>query len=141
MAKKIEKNAESLIDLLTEQCADLEQLLLLARQETDAAKKGNFAKIIDIYEERSELGAKLETFQQQITELREKLDQKVPATISNKISEVVTQTLAHDSETTKLLAAANEETTAELAKLEKAKINTRHYSVEKKKGLALELKV
>ena len=139
MESDIETKADSLIDLLTEQCSDLEELLTLAREETDAAKQGNFARIIDIYEQRSELGERLETFQKQITELRETLDQKVPEKISNRISEVVTQTLAHDSETTKLLAAANAETQNELSKLARARRNTKHYAVEKRKGLALEL--
>ena len=139
MSKDVEKKSDELIDLLTEQCADLENLLSLAREETDAAKQGNFARIIDIYEERSELGERLETFQQQITDLRETLDKRVPEQISDKISTVVSQTLAQDTETRKLLTAANEETTQELAKLAKARINTKLYSTAKRKGLALEL--
>ncbi|NNE65142.1 MAG: hypothetical protein HKN33_01135 [Pyrinomonadaceae bacterium] len=139
MSKDIAKKSDDLIDLLTEQCADLENLLSLAREETDAAKQGNFSRIIDIYQERSELGERLETFQQQITDLRETLDRRVPANISDKISTVVSQTLAQDTKTRKLLTAANEDTAQELAQLAKARINTKHYSNERKKGLALEL--
>lgn len=141
MTDKIEQEAESLIDLLTEQCSDLENLLSLARQETAAAKKGNFAKIIDIYEERSELGERLETFQKQITDLRATLGHKVPANVADRISAVVNQTLAQDNETRKLLTASKEETSHELSKLEKTRHNTMLYSTTKKKGLALELDI
>ena len=139
MTKKLENRSDSLIELLTEQCADLENLLSLAREETNAAKQGNFARIIDIYEKRSELGERLETFQQQITELRQSIGQRIPVTISEKISEVVNMTLAQDSETRKLLTAGNEETIKELTVLEKARQNTKLYSTERRKGLALEL--
>ncbi len=102
-------------------------------------KRETFAKIIDIYEERSELGERLETFQKQITDLRATLGHKVPANVADRISAVVNQTLAQDNETRKLLTASNEETSHELSKLEKTKHNTMLYSTTKKKGLALEL--
>lgn len=139
MSKKIETKSDDLIGLLTEQCADLENLLSLAREEHDAVKKGNFARIIDIYDKRSELGERLETFQQQITDLRATLGYRVPASISDRISEVVNMTLAQDTETRKLLTAGNEETNRELSTLEKARQNTKLYSNERKKGIALEL--
>ena len=141
MQEEVQENADSLIDLLTEQCADLESLLALAREESSAASQGNFAKIIDVYEERSEIGERLETFQKQISELRRRLDTGVPAPISNRIHEVVTQTLAHDNKTKKLLTAANEKATEEMAKLKQASENTKLYTKEKQRGLALELRV
>lgn len=141
MKEEVEEKADSLIDLLTEQCADLESLLALAREESDAASQGNFAKIIDVYEERSELGERLETFQKQISELREQLDKSVPQPISNRINEMVTQTLTYDNNTKKLLTAANEKANEEMSQLKQAAENTKLYTKEKQRGLALELRV
>lgn len=132
----IEKQSDSLIELLTAQCADLENLLSLAREETTAAKQGNFAKIIDIYSERSELNNRLETFQQQINELRETLGKAVPNEISTRVKEVVNLTLAQDRETRLLLTSSKEDAIAKLNNLENSKKKTDVYMSKTKKGLA-----
>ena len=141
MNEEVEENADSLIDLLTEQCSDLENLLALAREESDAASQGNFAKIIDVYEERAELGDRLETFQQQISELRKRLETDVPPKVTDRIQEVVTQTIAFDNKTRKLLTEANVKAKEEIAHLKKAAHNTKLYTKEKRRGLALEIRV
>ncbi|MEJ7713932.1 MAG: hypothetical protein WKF84_29825 [Pyrinomonadaceae bacterium] len=48
-----------MISLLTAQCADLEALLSLARQETAAAVKNDFAEVMCLVEERAALGSRL----------------------------------------------------------------------------------
>ena len=46
MSESIKENSDSLIDLLTDQCVELETLLSLAREETLAAKSGDFGAIM-----------------------------------------------------------------------------------------------
>ncbi|MEZ5308549.1 MAG: hypothetical protein R2684_15500 [Pyrinomonadaceae bacterium] len=137
MNDALQKEAESLIQLLTDQCEELEQLLSLAREETEAARAGNFARIIDIYDERSMLGERLETFQKQIMSLKAILGSGVPERISNRISEVVSQTITQDNETRTLLLEAKNDATLELAKLKIARRNSQYYMHRKRKGLAL----
>ena len=140
-SENIKDNSDSLIELLTEQCADLENLLALAREETEAAKQGNFGKIIDIFSERDEISKRLETFQQQITELRTHLNEKVPVNVSNRIKEVVNLTITQDTQTKLLLTEARTEATEELNKLEQTQKNTNIYLKERRKGLAFNRQV
>ncbi len=139
--ENIKNKSESLIEILTEQCSDLENLLSLAREETNAAKQGNFGRIIDIYSERDEIGKRLETFQKQITELREHLDETIPNDVSNKIKEVVNLTLTQDKQTKKLLTTSRNETALELKNLNNTQRNTNVYLKERRKGLAFNKQV
>lgn len=134
--KNIESKSDSLINLLTEQCADLENLLALAREENDAARQGNFGRIIDVYDKREEIGKRLETFQHQISELRDHLSERVPYEISNKIREVVNLTIAQDVQTNLLLTAARDEASGEIRRLGQSGRNAGVYLQERKKGLA-----
>ena len=137
-SEKIKNNSDSLIELLTAQCTDLEELLSLARQETEAAKNGNFLGILDVVSERAKIGEKLETFQRQITELRSNLEQPIPTKVSERVIELSNLTLYQDKATTKLLTTANEETSKELIGLEKAERTTNAYITPKRKGLAFD---
>jgi len=137
-SEKIKNNSDSLIDLLTSQCADLEELLALAREETEAAKQGNFLGILDVVSERAKIGEKLETFQRQITELRSNLEEPIPTNVSSRVIELSNLTLYQDRKTQKLLNSAKEEASAELKTLEKAEQNTNAYITPKRKGLAFE---
>lgn len=117
--EKIIKNSDSLIDLLTAQCGDLEKLLALAREETLAAQQGNFEGILDIVSKRAEIGRRLETFQQQIAELRNKLGASATSAtanseISNRVIEIANLTLAQDQQTKLLLTGARDSAAAEL---------------------------
>jgi hypothetical protein len=136
----LKDNSNSLIGLLTAQCADLEKLLRLAREETLAAQQGKFFKILDIVSERAEITQKLETFQQQISELRGCLNSTnqndVQKNAVNRVIELSNLTIAQDNQTKLLLSASREEAAESLKSLEKSQHNTNAYLREEKKGLA-----
>src|SRR2546428_1987470 len=69
----IEVKADSLLDLLIGQCADLEALLRLARREEEAVKARNFDELLRVTEERATLGERLEVYHRQIAEMRLRL--------------------------------------------------------------------
>lgn len=136
---KIVNKSDSLIELLTAQCADLENLLSLARRETAAAEQNDFEAIMQIVSERSEISRRLETFQQQIGELRgflETRDAKRQDEIAGRIIEVANLTLAQDGKTRTLLTAAREEAGQELKNAEKSYRGMSAYLPDNRKGLA-----
>jgi hypothetical protein len=90
---KIEKQSDLLIGLLTTQCADLEIMVTLEQAEIFAAQSGDYQKVIKIISEREILCEKIETFQRQITKLRERLGKNVElvweSNIAARMAEVV----------------------------------------------------
>lgn len=136
----LHENSDSLIGLLTAQCADLEKLLLLAREETEAAKEGKFFKILDIVSERAEIAHKLETFQQQISELRGCLDSVKQSAAQkdavNRVVELAQMTIVQDNQTRLLLSASRDETAESLRNLEKSHQTSNAYQRSGQKGLA-----
>lgn len=139
-SNKIAEKSDSLIDLLTAQCADLEQLLALAREETLAAEQGNFLSILDIVSEREKIGKRLETFQAQTTELRRTLNGSgsapIHGEIAARIEEMARFTLEQDQKTRLLLTGERDEAAEELKTLEKSQRGTNVYLREETKGLA-----
>lgn len=137
----ISEQSDSLIGLLTDQCADLERLLALAREETTAAELGNFGTLLNISSERAEIGKRLETFQRQIAELRSFLgkneDNPQQQEITKRTVELASLTLEQDQKTMLLLCAVREKTGDDLTKLETGNRNTNVYLREQQKGLAL----
>ena len=91
------------VELLAAQCSDLERLLSLAKDETEAAREGRFTRIWDIVTERSIIGKRLETFHQQIAELRSALESHgenpTKYDITNRVIELANLTLIQDQET------------------------------------------
>lgn len=138
----INEQSDSLITLLTDQCADLERLLLLAREETIAAESGNFGTLLNISSERAEIGKRLETFQHQIAELRGFLDKNDDCSQQQKISqravELASLTLEQDQKTLLLLNGIREQASDDLRKLDAGSRNTNVYLREQQKGLALD---
>lgn len=134
------KNSDSLIELLGAQCVELENLLALAREETRAAQEGRFLKIWDIVSERAAIGKKLETYQQQISELRGHLESKgeniSKYDITNRVIELANMTLVQDQQTRRLLAQSREEAVDGLNRLGKTHNGTNAYMRENTKGLA-----
>lgn len=135
----LRENSDSLIGLLTAQCADLEKLLSLAREETLAAQEGKFFKILDIVSERAEITQKLETFQQQISELRGALnsanENSLQNNMVNRTIELASLTIAQDNQTKLLLAASREDTAEQLRNLDRSHQNSNAYLREGRKGL------
>lgn len=139
--KAVSEQSDSLIGLLIDQCADLERLLSLAREETVAAELGNFGTLLNISNERAEIGKRLETFQRQIAELRGFLgkseENPQQQEITKRAVELASLTLEQDQKTLLLLTAAREEASEGLKKLESGNRNTNFYLREQQKGLAL----
>jgi hypothetical protein len=137
----ISGQSDSLIGLLTDQCADLERLLSLAREETTAAELGNFGTLLNISSERAEIGKRLETFQRQIAELRGFLgkneENPQQQEITQRTVELASLTLEQDQKTMLLLTAVREKTGDDLKKLETGNRGTNVYLREQQKGLAL----
>ncbi|MEZ5425385.1 MAG: hypothetical protein R2747_03890 [Pyrinomonadaceae bacterium] len=140
--KKIEQNSDSLIELLTAQCADLEKLLQLAREETLAAEGGDFLGILDIVSRREELSRRLETFQRQIAELRGTLGEAEEdlrrSKISAQVVAIANLTLAQDRETRLLLSASREESRKDLRNLDRYQKGTNSYLRQETRGLAFD---
>lgn len=139
-SEKIVDKSDSLIGLLAAQCTDLEYLLALARQETVAAEKGDFEAIFRIVSERAEIGRRLETFQQQIGELRGFLGahdaSRKQDEIAGRIVEIANLTLVQDGKTRQLLTVARENAALELQKTERTSRGTSAYLRDTQKGLA-----
>lgn len=137
----ISEQSDSLISLLTDQCADLERLLALAREETTAAELGNFGTLLNISSERAEIGKRLETFQRQIAELRGFLgkneDNPQQEEVTKRAVELAGLTLEQDQKTLLHLSAMREKTGEDLKKLDSGNRNTNIYLREQQKGLAL----
>lgn len=139
IAETINEKSDSLIDLLTAQCGDLEKLLALARQETRAAEEKDFEMIMEIVSERELLSRRLETFQQQISELRGKLteaDELNKSRMSARVVELASQTLAQDATTRKLLTASRLEASNKIMNLSNTRRGANAYIGENKRGLA-----
>lgn len=139
-SNKLAKNSDSLIELLAAQCADLEKLLGLAREETRAAREGKFLEILDIVSERAAIGRRLETFQHQIAELRGCLVSNAESAghreAAARVMELANLTLAEDQKTRLLLTDAREQAATDLKNLEKSQHGTNAYLRENTKGLA-----
>jgi flagellar biosynthesis/type III secretory pathway chaperone len=139
-SEDITNKSDSLIELLTAQCADLEKLLNLAREETLAAEQGNFLGILDIVSDRERIGEKLETFQRQIAELRNGLGETNESVRRNEITkrvvEIANMTINQDKKTQLLLNTSRERSVNELNNLEKSFRGNNAYLREQQKGLA-----
>ena len=138
--EEITNKSDSLIDLLTAQCADLENLLTLAREETLAAEQGNFLGILDIVSDRERIGKRLETFHRQIAELRTGLGENNETfrrnEITKRVVEIANLTIAQDKKTQLLLQTSREKAAEELNNIEKSYRGNNAYLREQKKGLA-----
>lgn len=139
-AEKIISQSDSLISLLTAQCAELENLLALARQETAAAEQDDFEEILRIVTERERVSRRLENFQRQIGELRVFLGAheagRRQTEVAERIVEIANLTLAQDGKTRRLLTAARDNAAQELRRTDKASRGTGAYLRDTRKGLA-----
>lgn len=139
LSETIAENSDSLIELLTAQCGDLEKLLALAREETHAAEAKDFEKVMEIVSEREQVSRRLETFQRQISELRSKLTEGAElfqTKVSARVVELASQTLAQDAATKKLLTASKREASEKLARIPISQRGANAYLREDKRGLA-----
>ncbi len=140
--EEITTKSDSLIELLTAQCADLEKLLTLAREETLAAEGGNFLGILDIVSDRERIGKRLEIFHRQIAELRNSLgesDETIRRSeMAKRVVEIARLTIEQDGKTRLLLNEKREKSFAELNNLEKSSRGNNAYLRERTRGLAFD---
>lgn len=136
---KIIANSDSIIEILAAQCADLEKLLAIAREQTHAAEAEDFDKMLEIVSERTKIGERLEVFQQKISELRmflgENADDK-RTRLTNRITEIANLTVVQDRKTKLLLEGVKEKTARELNALENNNKNANIYLRGQQTGLA-----
>lgn len=133
-------NSDTLVGLLTAQCTDLEKLLSLAKEETVAAEEGKFTRIWDIVSERGTIGKRLETYHQQIAELRSTLESRGqkfgPSEIAGRAIELANLTLIQDQQTHKLLCESRDRTATEMINLERSNSGTNAYLRQPTRGLS-----
>ena len=112
-ASRITAEADTLLDLLIEQCKDLESLLALSRGETAAVEARDFDEIIRITSERATLGERLEVYHRQIAEMRQRLGAAAETAMQSptvtRIAELVNSVQAQDRQTQPLLLTVRQE--------------------------------
>ncbi|MBL8207846.1 MAG: hypothetical protein JNM09_26670 [Blastocatellia bacterium] len=116
-ASRITAEADTLLDLLIEQCKDLESLLALSRGETAAVEARDFDEIIRITSERATLGERLEVYHRQIAEMRQRLGAAAETAMQSptvtRIAELVNSVQAQDRQTQPLLLTVRQEVAQE----------------------------
>lgn len=141
-SENLVNNSVTLVELLADQCSDLERLLSLAKEETAAAAAGKFTRIWDIVSERSLIGRRLETFHRQIAELRSRLESNGESIrgydVTARVIELANLTLIQDQQTRKLLMESRERATEELVGLERGHLGTNAYLHQPTRGLSFD---
>jgi hypothetical protein len=134
-ASSIEPQAESVLEILAAQCADLEDLLDLARRETTAAEQGNFEELMRITSVRATLGERLEVYHRQIAEMRARMGEAGEPAFRSAMAEravaLAVDIQTQDARTRPLLAAHRDEAAAALAHLSQTR---RHVSAYLRDG-------
>lgn len=135
---RIIEQAESIIELLIAQCADLESLLVLAKRETSVAENGDFEELLQVVEERATLEQKLDVFQRQIENLRESMGYKFDMVMKNSIVEraafLITEIQTQDERTRPLLLTARNEASDRLQSVARSQKSINAYSKEQTKS-------
>lgn len=127
----IESHAESVIEILAAQCADLEALLALARQEAIAAEKQDFERLFEITRERATLGERLEVYHRQIVEVRARMSETLEPSGSNEAARravaLVMEIQVQDDHTHPLLIAARSAMVDQMSSLDNTQRNLSAY--------------
>ena len=122
---QITAQADSLIEILTAQCSDLEELLRLARRETEAAAAKDFDAVMRLVERRAPLVERLEVYHRRIAELRVKLGggsaDLLGLSLSDRTVRLAADISQQDARTRPLLIEAFEETALSLSRLERGR--------------------
>lgn len=131
----IELHADTLCELLTAQCADLEALLLLARHETVAAERDDFDRLVQIVQDRTELGERLEVYHRQIADMRQQMNiDYIDDDIAASTIRLIVEIQAQDRKTHDLLRVAQNETGTKLARLQQTQRGRNAYLREPPRG-------
>jgi hypothetical protein len=131
ISKAITSEAESLIELLVAQCADLEALLVLARKEAVASANADFEELLAVTRDRATLGERLESYHRQISELRTRMgpaaQHVIESTVVKDSIRIVLEVQAQDKHTTSLLTMARKDTLEAITRLDQAHRNSAAY--------------
>lgn len=134
---KVEAQAESLLDLLIDQCADLEALLQLARRENEAVEQEDFAALLGVVSARAELSGRLEVHQRQIAEMRERLGETAEAAFQSEAARraagLANSIMVQDESTRPMLVAARDRAAAEARMLEQKRRGLSAYLPESRR--------
>ena len=127
----INSQSDSLIDLLVAQCADLEALLRLARQELTASTSNDFEAMLKVTSERAAIGERLESYHRQISELRAVMGDSVEhilqsTLVKNSIS-LALEIQAKDAVATSALVTVRSDTNGQIARLDQGRRNSTAY--------------
>lgn len=129
--RDITSQSDSLIEILIAQCADLETLLTLARCETEATERKDFAEVVRVVSERAAIGERLESYHRQIAEMRQCLGESAQEAIQSGMAQTAVKLILdiqqQDEQTRPLLLRSRNETVAESFQLEQARRSTRAY--------------
>lgn len=140
LKQAIIEHSDSLIDILSAECADLEKLLALAHAEFAAVNSGDFEEIYEIISERETICEKLETYGRQVAELRGNLglarDVIFQDELDARLVGLVTEIMRQDAKTRPLLEAAKEESVRELNRVDNMNRRANAYSHDTMKGVA-----
>lgn len=122
----IAARADSLMELLAQQCADLEALLNLARSETGAVENRDFEAVLQITGERARLGERLEVYHRQIAEMRTQMSERallpvLGSEVARRTARLAADIQAQDERTRPLLLAARHETAQQLTGIEQSR--------------------
>lgn len=144
--ESLNHHADSVLDLLIAQCADLEVLLALARREEQATAAKNFDEILHVVAERATLGERLEVYQRQIAELRQQLGAAAAETVLHSAATqqtlaLITEIQTTDNRTRPLLLAARSELLGEQQRLAQAQRGVNAYLRDGHTGLACDRRV
>jgi hypothetical protein len=113
-AHDVVDHSDSVMEILADQCGDLEALLVLARLEREAVERQDFTALFEIVSERATLGERLEVYHRQICSLRHAMGDHnlsdYPGNPASRASHLVQQILEQDAFTRPLLIAAFRDT-------------------------------
>jgi prefoldin subunit 5 len=133
-----ESNAESIIEILTAQCRDLESLLKLAHEQAIAAEKSDFDEILRVTTDRARLGERLEVYHRQIDEMRRELDRHSSGVFESepvkRTLELIQEIQLLDSQTGPKLLATRHRLIEEGQKLNHASNGIRAYHGEQRRS-------
>jgi hypothetical protein len=128
---QIQAQADSVMDILSAQCADLETLLALARRETEAVERNDFEAVIRIVGERADLGERLEVYHRQIAEMRKRftdpVEKALRGTVATRTVELAVDIQTQDTRTRKLLMTEHDRVSNELARLNQGRRSVNGY--------------
>jgi hypothetical protein len=134
----INSQADSLIDLLVAQCADLEALLKLARRESVAAAENDFEGMLEVTTERATLGDRLESYHRQISDLRTAMGESAEHMLqTNLVKDSIRLALeiqSSDKATSSALTQVRTNTNGQLTRLEQGRRNSTAYLSEARLG-------